>query len=119
MKKMGLLLTAVMILIFGIGMTAKAASFKEEKSGFSKEQYCIMEEEYVNEVKLILLEKGCKNAGITLTYITDIEGNRDYTVTVHHNRLDKMEVQELKLLEARLQESAQNLLLAEVAFRQL
>lgn len=114
MKRMGLFLAAVLLLVLGIGMTAKAASLKDETSGFSREQYRAMEEEYVNEVRLILLEKGCKNAGITLTYISDAEGNREYTVTVHHARMEKMENQELLLLQARMQEAAENILLTEV-----
>lgn len=119
MKKVTLLLATVLVLVFGIGMTAKAASCKEVKSKFSREQYRVMEEEYVNEVRLLLLEKGCKNAGITLTYITDSEGNRDYIVTVHHAKLEKMEAQELLLLEARMQESAESILVADVTLKQL
>lgn len=118
MKKMGLLVIAVLTLVWGISMTAKAASFKED-IGFSSEEYGMMEEEYVNEIRLILLEKGCKNAGITLTYVTDAEGNRNYTVALHHNRLDKMKVQEKVLLESRLQECAEKILFAEVSLKQL
>lgn len=112
-------MAAVLILVFGIGMTAKAASSKEGKQGFSREQYRIMEEEYLNEVHLILLEKGCKNAGITLTYVTDIEENREYIITVHHAVLDKMKEQEIMLLEARLQESASKMLLADISLKKI
>ena len=119
MKKMGLLIIAVFVLVFGIGMTAKAASFQEEAKGLYQEQYGMMEEEYVREARLILLEKGCKNAGVTLTYVTDIEGNRKYTVTLHHSRLNKMKAQELALLHSRLQESAEEILFARVYLKTL
>ncbi len=119
MKKAGLLLAAVLILVLGIGMTAKASSFKGGNIQISREQYRIMEEEYLEEVREILLEKGCKNAGITLTYITDIDGNREYVVTVHHAKLEKMENQELILLQARMQESAEEMLYAEVILKRL
>ena len=119
MKKAVLLVAAVLVLAFGIGITAKAASVKEEGARFSKEQYRIMEEEFQKEVRMILLEKGCKNAGIMLTYVTDAEGMREYTVTVHHSRLDDMEEQEMKLLEARLQERGQEVLKAEVSMKKL
>ncbi len=119
MKKMGLLVIAVLTLVWGISMTAKAASFKGDAIRISNEEYRMMEEEYVNEIRLILLEKGCRNAGITLTYVTDAEGNRNYTVALHHSRLDKMEVQEKVLLESRLQECAEKILFAEVSLKQL
>lgn len=118
MKKMVLFLTAVVVLVFGIGMTVKAASSKEIIE-ISKEQYRMMEEDYLEKVRDILLEKGCRNAGIALTYVTDAENNRSYTVTVHHNRLEDLEAQELKLLEARMQELAEVTLFADVELEQL
>jgi len=116
MRKMVLLLTAVVVLVLGIGMTVKAASSKEK---ISKEQYRMMEEEYLEEVRDILLEKGCKNAGIALTYVTDAGENRSYIVTVHHARLEDLQPQELSLLEARMQELAEVTLLADVELKQL
>ena len=118
MKKIAILVTAIVVLVCGIGMTVKAAS-SNENGKISKEQYRKMEEEYMEEVREILLEKGCKNAGITLTYVSDTEENRNYTVTVHHARLEKMDAQRLGVLEARLQESGTAILLAEVEVKQL
>ena len=119
MKKMGLLVVAVFVLAFTIGMSAKAASFKEDSRVLSEKQYRTMEEEYINEVRMILLEKGCKNAGIALTYVEDAIGNREYTVTIHHTRLEKMNNQELALLKSRMQESAEEILLTGVSMKQL
>lgn len=118
MKKIVFLLTMITVLVLGIGMTVKAASSKDNYK-ISKEQYRIMEEEYLETVRDILLEKGCKNAGITLTYITDTEENRTYTVKIHHTKLEKMEAQELALLEARIQESGEKALLAAVELKRL
>lgn len=118
MKKIVFLLTMVTVLVLGIGVTVKAASSKGNYK-ISKEQYRVMEEEYLETVRDILLEKGCKNAGITLTYITNAEENRSYTVKVHHTKLEKMEMQELALLEARIQESGEKVLLAAVELERL
>ena len=119
MKKVTLLVVVIVVLVMGIGMTAKAASLKEKTNHISREQYHMMEEEYVDEVRMILLEKGCKNAGVSLTYISDAEGNREYTVTVHHTKLEKMDRQEMTLLQARMQEAAQEILWSEVTLKQL
>ena len=119
MKRAGFLVAAVLILALGIGMTAKAASQRAENITYSKEQYCMMEEEYLEEVRDILLEKGCKNAGVTLTYITDNAGSRRYIVTVHHAKLKKIDTQQWTLLQAKIQESAERMLFAEVELKQL
>lgn len=118
MKRLRLMVTIVMIMVLGIGMTVKAASTQEEMK-ISKEQYQMMEKEYLEEVRDILLEKGCKNAGVTLTYVTDAKEHRNYVITVHHARLEDMEVQEIALLEARMQEIAEVMLFAEVELKQL
>lgn len=119
MKKMGLFLAVILVLVFTIGISAKAASFREDDIELDEKQYAEMEECYVNEVKMILLEKGCKNAGIMLTYIADIEGKRDYVVTVCHSKLDKMKEQEILLLKARLQESGKEILMANVDLKRI
>ena len=119
MKRAGFLVAAVLILALGIGMTAMAASQRAEDIIYSKEQYCMMEEEYLEEVRDILLEKKCKNAGVTLTYITDTAGSRRYIVTVHHTKLKKMDSKQWTLLQERIQESAERILFAEVELKQL
>ena len=119
MKKMGLLLTVVLVLAFTISMTAKAASFKEDRREVSDKQYRVMEEEFLSAARMILLEKGCKNAGITLTYIMDVQGNRTYTMTMHHVRLDNMETKEMALLESRLQERAEEILFTEIILKRI
>ena len=119
MKKKGLLAVITLVLILGIGMTAKAASSIDAVGDIDEKQYVAMEEQYLDEARMILLEKGCKNAGITLTYVSDAQGSRNYTVTIHHSRLDKMEKEELSLLKGRLQESGEKILFAQVSFKQL
>ena len=104
MKRVVIFLGIILGLAFGFGISAKAVS---EKEFMSKEEYCRLEEAYVEEVRLILLEKGCKNAGVTLTYITDAEGTREYALTIHHRKLEEMKEQEWKLLQARMQETGE------------
>lgn len=101
-KKLGVLAVLVMVMAGSLGMTVKAMS--EQKPKITKEQYKAMEAEYLQEVRMILLEKGCKNAGVTLTHVTDEEGNRTYTITVHHRKLEKIQEEEISLLKERVSE---------------
>lgn len=119
MKKLMGLMVAVMVMAMGIGMTVMAASKQEENTMLSREEYAVLEQECLQEVKQILLEKGCKNAGVTLTYITDEAGNREYTVSVHHAVLESMEGEEYGLLEARIKEAAGEMLMAKAEVKKL
>ncbi|MBE5883674.1 MAG: hypothetical protein E7291_04575 [Lachnospiraceae bacterium] len=55
-------------------------------------------ENYYREQERVLLqntreqlrEMGYTNCGVTLTRVVDAEGNREYTFTIHHGKIDKM-----------------------------
>lgn len=119
MKKVMMLIAAVMIMVLGIGMSVMAASKEDGKDAISNEEYRVLEQECLQEVKQILLEKGCKNAGVTLTYVTDMDGNREYTVCVHHEKLNIMEADEYGLLQARIMQSVRNILFAKSNFKKI
>lgn len=102
MRRIVVFLGMVLILVLGVGRSVMAFSLEEK--AYSREEYRRMETEYIEKIRLVLLEKGCKNAGITLTYVTDKEEKREYTVTVHHRKLENMEQQEWELLQARIRE---------------
>jgi len=109
MRKMLLFVGMILVLVLGFGMSALAVSTEGKLPG--REEYQQMEAQYTESIRGILLEKGCKNAGITLTYIVDSEGKREYTVTIHHRKLEKMTREEWILLQARIQEAGMDILL--------
>lgn len=117
MRKMGVCFTLILVLVLGVTMTVKVSAAGKEQSRSKNRQ--AVEEEYLEEVKLILLEKGCKNSGVMLNYVTDAEGNLEYTLTLHHARLEKMEKDEWLLMTARIQEKAQLFFDSEVHLKQI
>lgn len=119
MKKVMMLMVTVMVMALGIGMSVMAANKDEQGSMISREEYVVLEQECLQEVKHILLEKGCKNAGVTLTYVEDTEGNRVYTVCVHHEKLEKMKMDDYSLLQERIKDSVRDILFAEVSFKKI
>lgn len=104
MKKVVACMSIILILALGFGMSVMAFSSED---GRTCREYGMVEKAYVEEVRQILLEKGCKDAGITLTYITDGEGNRDYTITLHHRKIKKMKDNEWSILQARIKETGE------------
>lgn len=109
MRKIIVITGMILILALGFGMSALAVSTEERVP--NAEEYRNMEAEYIEKIRYILLEKGCKNAGITVTYIVDNEARREYTVTIHHRKLEKMTTEEWALLQARIQETGMGILL--------
>ncbi len=119
MKKMVMFLVVVMVLVMGIGMSVMAATDKEASYKISNEEYKALEQECLHDVKQILLEKGCKNAGVTLTYITCEDGSREYTVSVHHEKLDAMDVEEYGILQARIKDNVRDNLMAKACIKKI
>ena len=117
MKKVLVLMIIIMVFVFGIEITAKADCEKERKMNLKQRK--IVENEYLEEIKQILSIKGYKNAGITLTYRTDMEGNIKYTVTLYHERISHMKEQEFLLLQTRIQDTAEDMFLGEIILKQM
>lgn len=64
--------------------------------------YRAREKEMADEVRNYLDENGFRNSGVALTRVVDGEGNRKYTLTIHHDRIDVMSDEERNELSSRL-----------------
>lgn len=53
--------------------------------------YRTQERELLQETKVQLTEMGFQNSGVTLTRVVDEAGKREYTFTIHHGKIDKMD----------------------------
>ena len=60
---------------------------------------------FSNFSKEELNEMGFRNSGVTLTRVVDAEGNREYTFTIHHGKIDRMSEEERMALAAALMQS--------------
>ncbi len=60
------------------------------------------EEQMVKDIRAYLNLQGFDNSGVMLTRVADGNGNRRYTVTVHHREIDRMEEAERENLAQRL-----------------
>ncbi len=64
--------------------------------------YQAKEKEMVRETRDFLQEEGYKNSGVTLTRVVDNEGKRQYTMTIHHGKIDKMDERARESLKGEL-----------------
>lgn len=90
----------VMVSAFCVAMTAVSQSRvgDQEMEAFYREK----EKALVKEIRAFLNEEGFENSGVTLTRVVDDKGQREYTVTVHHGRIDKMDAERREVLRTEL-----------------
>lgn len=95
------IISAIFILTAAFSISGTVQSQSRHAAEAEEEYYKEMEEIYVGEIRAFLEEAGYRNSGIMMTRIIDEEGERCYTVTIHHDKLDKLSDAEKKeLLDA-------------------
>ena len=61
------------------------------------------EAQLVKETRAFLSEEGFANSGVVLTKVVEADGSREYTLTVHHSRIDKMTEEEREILLGKME----------------
>lgn len=106
MKKTALFITItiafVLIATFCISATVASQSHISEQA---RDEYRkAQEKEYVTVLRNYLAGQGYHNSGISLTSVTDTDGSRTYTATIHHAAIDRLTENERQDLKIRLAE---------------
>lgn len=70
----------------------------KEMENYYREQ----EEKLLSRTKELLEDLGYPNSGVTLTRVVDEEGKREYTFTIHHRKIDRMDEEERNALAIQL-----------------
>lgn len=98
MRNKILLITIIVILAgsFMWRLTVKAQD--EDSEVVSYDYYRDIEELYKNNLRNKLDGLGFKNAGITMTRVYLSENELEYTVLIHHKKIDRMSDLEKELL---------------------
>lgn len=90
-RKTILLLTVLLITIFSLGAGIRANGRANRIPDITAEGYRSIERKYVEEVRETLDKNGFANAGISMTKQVNETGGFDYTLNVHHRRIDRMD----------------------------
>ncbi len=91
------MLTLLMVFILFSLVTMKVKGQGEVDFASEREFYEELEENYEMRLRDMLENKGYRNAGITMTKVYQTDGGRDYTIQIHHRRIDGL-CEEEKLL---------------------
>lgn len=105
-RGMGVISFTVMTvcLVFISAFCVKGTVMSQSKSGGKELEgyYRAREKELVKDTREYLNAAGFHNSGVTLTSVTDTDGSREYTITVHHDRIDRMDENARELLKEEL-----------------
>ena len=80
-------ITVILILIIAFCICGTVFGRDKGASWVKAGYYQSMEQEYVQEIRSLLEEKGYCNSGVTMNRVIEEDGTRQYTVTIHHRRI--------------------------------
>ena len=103
MKKIGLAAVVVMVVFFGVTGIVKSAENRELALACAEREQS--EAMFVKEVRAILNEAGCENSGINLSRVGDDENGWEYTIRIHHRKLED-NVERCEALEVKIAQMA-------------
>lgn len=105
MKRENIAFTLVTAFLVCFIVFCVAGTVKGQETGSNAEleaYYKELENRLLEDTKTYLTEEGFHNSGVTLNRIVDSDGKREYTFTIHHNRIDRMSEAERQKLASKL-----------------
>ena len=103
-KKFGVV-TAVLVMIIVFCVKGTVMSREDNRRVERNHIYAAFEREYLEKTYRLLEEEGFQNCGVNLRWVDDGEGSREYTILLHHRRLERMSDEEQAALTYRLSEA--------------
>ena len=100
MKKGFGILTILLVLV--IIFCVKGTVMSKENNEWAKQNhyYAALEQDYLERTRQLLHEEGYESCGINLTRVTYEDGRREYTVVLHHRKLERLSDEEKLDLES-------------------
>lgn len=94
-------ITIILVLVTAFCISGTVISQSKGKSAVEEAYYRDWEREYVQKIRGLLANQGYDNCGVTMTRVIETDGNRDYTIEIHHRRISGLKWnQKQALLEA-------------------
>ena len=88
----------ILIIVLCVGGTARSESRDEAQRVENR----VQEQQLLTDARQYLKDNGYTNSGVTLTYVTDADGDPEYTFTIHHKRINDMSEEEREAFSAEL-----------------
>ncbi len=102
MKKGFGILTVLLILVIIFCVKETVMSKESTERAKQNHYFAVLEQDYLERTRQLLDEEGYGNCGINLTRVTYEDGRREYTVLLHHRKLERLSGKEKLNLEGML-----------------
>ena len=102
MKKKFGVITVLLAFIIAFCTTGTVMGMEKGSIKVDEKYYRQIEQEYVSRVRSYLNDSGYDNSGVTLTKVLYEDGSREYTLNIHHKRLEKLTSTERERLKEEL-----------------
>ncbi|MDE6387655.1 MAG: hypothetical protein K2L82_07625 [Lachnospiraceae bacterium] len=94
MKKGFGILTVLLVLIIIFCVKGTVMSMENHERAKQNHYYAALEEDYLESARDLLNGEGYTDCGINLMRVTYEDGSREYTVLIHHRRLERLSEEE-------------------------
>ena len=105
MKKGFSILTILLVLVIIFCVKGTVMSKENDEKVRQNQYYAALEQDYLVRTRQLLDEEGYGSCGINLTRVTYEDGRREYTVLLHHRRLERLSDEEKLGLESLLSQT--------------
>ncbi len=93
MKKNEYLYAVVTIMLAAvIFFTTTLTVLSQSRDRQRKQYYVCAEKMYLNQVRDILDGEGYEHGGVTVRWVEEADGMRNYTVLIHHKKINSLDV---------------------------
>lgn len=99
------IVTVLLILIIGLCVRGTVFSRENDEREQRNLCYAALEEEYLEEARSLLRGEGLADCGVDLRWVSYGDGSREYTVSLHHSRLEYMSEADKETLKRKLSEA--------------
>lgn len=86
-----LLLIVPLVVLVGLLFFGSSAKGQDDIRESKNDYYHELENRYMDVLREELSRKGMGSAGVTMTSVIDINGDRSYNVQLHHEKISKMD----------------------------
>ena len=102
MKKRFGTVTVLLVLIITFFTTGTVMGMEKGNVKVDEKYYRQLEQEYVRQVRTYLSDAGYDNSGVALTKVLYEDGSREYTLNIHHRRIERLTYTEQERLKEEL-----------------
>lgn len=90
--------TVLLVLVIVFCVKGTVTSKESDERGKKNRYYAVLEQEYLDRTRQLLDEQGLRGCGINIRWVANMDGSREYTILLHHRKLNRMTEEEKMVL---------------------